>query len=105
MDGLTLGELPDEALSLQARFRNPSMPSVVSQSDAMVKQISAIPWLADTEVALEELGYDESQITRLMDAKRRGEGRSVVDALMQARRGTAPTEPDDVVASDDIIIE
>lgn len=104
-DGLTLGELPDEALSLQARFRNPSMPSVVSQSDAMVKQISAIPWLADTEVALEELGYDESQITRLMDAKRRGEGRSVVDALMQARRGTAPTEPDDVVASDDIIIE
>lgn len=84
-DGVGLGELPVEALSLQARFRNPSMPSVVSQSDAMVKQISAIPWLAETEVALEELGYDESQITRLLDAKRRSEGRSVVDALLSGR--------------------
>ena len=84
-EGLTMQELPVEAVNLTARFRNPAMPSVVSQSDAMVKQISAIPWLADTEVALEELGYDEAQILRLMADKRRLEGRGIVDALMNAR--------------------
>ena len=51
---------------IEARFRNPAMPSVVSQSDAMVKQISAIPWLADSQVALEELGYSEEQIYRVV---------------------------------------
>lgn len=89
-DKVSLGGLPPEAQTLQARFRNPSMPSVVSQSDAMVKQISAIPWLAETDVALEELGYDESQITRLLDAKRRAEGKGILRQLMEARE-KAPT--------------
>lgn len=86
-DGLALGDLPEAASALQARFRNPAMPSVVSQSDAMVKQISAIPWLAETEVALEELGYNESQILRLMEAKRRAEGRKLVDSLLSRGDG------------------
>lgn len=98
-EGITLGELPREALTMQVRFRNPAMPSVVSQSDAMVKQISVMPWLGETEVALEELGYDEAQITRLLDAKRRLEGRNLVDSLLQGRavsdvprgRGAFPT--------------
>lgn len=94
-DGLSWDDLPEEARLLNAHFRNPALPSIVSQSDAMVKQISAIPWLADTEVALEELGYDDSQITRLLDAKRRAEGRSLVSTLLAAKQ--APEEDESVV--------
>lgn len=85
-DNVAWPNLPDEVWDLQARFRNPAMPSVVSQSDAMVKQISAIPWLAETDVALEELGYDESQITRLLASKRKAEGAGIVNALLDARK-------------------
>lgn len=97
-DNLAWMDLPAEAWAVHANFRSPAMPSIVSQSDAMVKQISAIPWLAETEVALEELGYDESQITRLLDAKRRSEGKGLVSALLEARKpvavkGGADVEP------------
>jgi hypothetical protein len=36
-----------------------------------MKLISAVPWLADTEVGLELLGLDEQQIARAMSEKRR----------------------------------
>lgn len=54
------------------------MPSVVSQSDAMVKQISAIPWLADSDVALRELGYDDEQIAQLRSDRRRSQASAVL---------------------------
>jgi len=58
-------------LAIAAKFTNPAMPSVVSQSDAMVKQISALPWLADSDVALEELGYTDEKIQRLRSDRRK----------------------------------
>lgn len=67
----TVDKLTDEEKSIEVKWRNPSMPSVVNQSDAIIKQVSAIPWLADTEVALEELGYNKEQRTRLLNDKKR----------------------------------
>lgn len=40
------------------------MPSVVSQADAMLKMVQAIPWLGDSDVALEELGFSDDQMLR-----------------------------------------
>ena len=54
---------------LAARFRDPAMPSIVSQSDAMVKQISAMQWIGETDVALEQLGYNDEQIQRMKSQK------------------------------------
>lgn len=82
----TIDKLSDAEKSIEPRFRNPSMPSVVSQSDAIIKQASAIPWLADTEVALEELGYNKEQRTRLLSDKRKIMARA---ALEQARQTAA----------------
>lgn len=82
----TIDRLPDAEKSIEPRFRNPSMPSVVSQSDAIIKQASAIPWLAETEVALEELGYNKEQRTRLLSDKRKIQARA---ALEQARQMAA----------------
>jgi hypothetical protein len=89
-DGLDIADLPDEVASIQANFRNPARPSISTQSDAIIKQISAIPWLAESEVVLEELGYSESQITRLLADKRRSDGGSLLDkALATARAGVS----------------
>lgn len=69
-------------LAVQAKFRNPAMPSIVSQSDAMVKMISALPWLAESDVALEEFGFTDDQIQRLRSDRTRANGRQVVTAAL-----------------------
>lgn len=78
----TIDQLAEEVKKMQPRFRNPAMPSVVSQSDAIIKQVSAIPWIAESQVALEELGYTESQITRLMSDKRKAESKKALESLL-----------------------
>lgn len=82
----TIDQLTDEEKSIEPRFRDPSMPSVVSQSDAIVKQVSALPWLAETDVVLEMLGYNKEQRTRMMKSKRETMARA---ALEQARQQAA----------------
>lgn len=82
----TIDALSEEERSIEVNWRNPAMPSIVSQSDAMIKQISSLPWLAETEVALEELGYTNSQRLRLKEEKRKIEARA---ALEQARQQAA----------------
>lgn len=68
---------------IKVHFRNPAMPFVVSQSDAMVKQISAIPWLADSDVALRELGYDDEQIAQLRSDRMRSEATQLIGKVEQ----------------------
>lgn len=75
---VTYAQAAQELGTISVHFRNPSMPSVVSQSDAMVKQISAIPWLADSDVALRELGYDDEQIAQLRSDRRRSQASAVL---------------------------
>lgn len=67
----TIDKLSDVEKSIEPQFRNPSMPSAASQADAVMKRISAIPWLAESEVTLEDLGYTDSQRMRLMSDKKK----------------------------------
>ena len=95
-DGIPVSEMDDEVRNLATRWRNPAMPSVVSQSDAMVKQIGAIPELAQTDVALEELGYSAEQIVRIRSQIRRAQAGGVLDRLLAsspAPAAPAPQEP------------
>lgn len=89
-DGLT--EVSDELQSVAMKWRNPALPSVVSSSDAMVKQITAIPALADSDVALEEMGYTDEQIVRIRADIRRVQGRATLAGL-QRPPAVAPPEP------------
>lgn len=93
-DGLT--EPPAELRGLRAKWRNPATPSVVSAADALVKQVSALPWLAESEVALESLGYDTATIARLLSDKRRAQAGSVLSQVL-ARSTPAVTERTDDV--------
>ena len=57
-----------------------------------MKQISAIPELAQTDVALEELGYSAEQIVRIRSQIRRAQAGGVLDRLLAAT--PTPTEPE-----------
>ena len=85
----SIAELSDEYKSITPRFKNPAMPSIVSQSDAMVKQASVAPYLAETEVFLEELCYSEELRTRILNEKRRAEAGFTLDRLMGVENGSA----------------
>lgn len=64
-----LSKLSETERDFTVKFKNPAMPSIVSQADAMTKVASAAAWIADTEVFLEEVGFDEGQRRRLMAGK------------------------------------
>lgn len=79
-DGLS-EPLPEMSL-LQANWRNPSFPSPVSAADALSKVASVFPWLGDSEVALEHAGFTQSEITRLLSDKARGQASSTLQTLL-----------------------
>lgn len=86
-DNSDFNTVRNSGVAIEARFKNPAMPSVVSQSDAMVKQISVLPWLAESDVALEELGYNEEQIQRLHADRAHWQGMQLANATIASRSG------------------
>lgn len=77
-------DLSDEQQSVMAHFRDPSMPSVVSQADAAVKVVSADNAFAATDVFYEMLGFDGATIARIKNDKRRTQAQSAINALSSA---------------------
>ena len=52
-------------------FRNPAMPSIVSQTDAMVKIASVVPGFAGTDVFFEQIGFPEDMRRKAQSEIRR----------------------------------
>lgn len=71
----------DAGHGVEPMFRDEARPSVVSMSDAILKQVQAIPWLADTDVALEMLGYNEEQRQRMQSDKKRAQADAAISSL------------------------
>lgn len=86
-----LDEVPSEWSTIDAKWRSPLYLSRAAAADAGAKQLSAVPWLADTELGLELLGLDEQQITRAMAEKRRAAGREVIAAINAVGQPSADT--------------
>ncbi len=63
-------EVPPAFASIAPQWRSPIYLSRAAQADAGLKQLTAVPWLADTEVGLELLGMNPQQIARAMAAKK-----------------------------------
>ncbi|MFC9769274.1 phage portal protein [Rhodococcus jostii] len=66
-----LDELPPELLKLRAKWRDPATPSRASAAAAVREMVTAFPWMAESEVALEQLGWDQTTIARAMADKRK----------------------------------
>ena len=96
--GTDYATVAGEGLAVQAKFRNPAMPSVVSQSDAMVKMISVLPWMAESDVALEELGFSDDQIQRLRSDRAKATSRALVASATQGTGLALPTSNPDAAA-------
>lgn len=91
--------IPAEWQSIEPKWRSPIYLSRAAAADAGLKQMQAVPWLAETEVGLELLGLDEQQVQRAMAEKRRAAGRGVLNALRQ--RAAVPEAPVPPVTDDD----
>lgn len=85
-----IDELTDEQADIVANFKNPAMPSIVSQADAMIKIASAVPEFAETSVFWEELGFPEDTRRRIMsEIKSASASQLVTAALLGADNGEA----------------
>ena len=78
-----LAEPPAELKKLTPVWRDPSTPSRAQAADAVIKEISAGVLPADSDVALERLGYDPATITRIKE-HRANSAPTGIDALAQA---------------------
>lgn len=81
---IPLSDLDENALSIMPTFKNPAMPSIVSQADAIIKVVSALPWVADSDVVLEEFGFTDEQRRRLKADKQKAEANAMIAQQIQA---------------------
>ncbi|MCF0121680.1 MAG: phage portal protein [Lachnospiraceae bacterium] len=88
-----IDSLSEEELTCEPKFMNPARPSLVTQADAIIKIISAIPDIANSAVILEELGFTEEQRMRLENDRKKEQANKVVDALLATPANTATEQP------------
>ena len=82
MQDKRISDLTPEELSLTPKFADPARHSLAAQADAMAKMIQVIPWIGESDVVLEEFGFDSSKITRLLADKKRNEGLDFAKELL-----------------------
>ncbi|WP_396903048.1 phage portal protein [Mycolicibacterium sp.] len=97
-----LNTIPADWASIDTKWRPPAYLSRSAVADAGLKQLSAVPWLAETEVGLELLGLSDSQIKRAMADKRRAQAATLVDKLTTP---PAPTPPPPADAIDQAVAD
>ncbi|MBR5258950.1 MAG: phage portal protein, partial [Eggerthellaceae bacterium] len=85
----TIEELSDHQKTVMAHFKDPSMPSIVSQADAMVKIAAADQEFAGTSVFYEQMGFDEPTRRRIMTDKQEQRAKQAVTALMASKKVNA----------------
>ena len=78
---------PAELAGLDALWRDPENPPQSAAGDFLIKIVQAMPWLAESKVPLEQLGWDATTVERAWADKRRAN----VSSLLQ-RLNTAPPE-------------
>lgn len=89
-NGIAVDAIPDGWKSIDAQWRNPRYLSRAAVADAGMKQLTAIPWLADSEVGLELLGLTPQQVRRAMADKRQSSVAALVNQLRSGGTGDTP---------------
>lgn len=78
-----LDQLPDEYRDFTANFRNPAMPSVVSQTDAMTKLAAVVPGFAGTDVFWEQVGFPEDMRRKVQNEIRRSSASFTLQGVLE----------------------
>lgn len=77
-----LADLGEEFGDFTANFRNPAMPSIVSQTDANVKLASVVQGYAGTDTFWEQVGFPEDMRKKVEAEIRRSGAIDAVQALL-----------------------
>jgi hypothetical protein len=85
----SLSAVPESLLRLRPKWRDPSTPTKQAQTQATVAQIQVGVLRPDSEVALEQLGYDQTDIERIQAEHRRAGAGDRLAQLVQAANGAA----------------
>ena len=80
-----------DELQIAANFKNPLMPSIASQADAMVKIASVVPEFAATEVFWEQLGFGEDMRQKVVQQMGANANQRALLSLMGGASST-PTQ-------------
>jgi hypothetical protein len=80
--GVSLDGLDDRYRDFTPNFRSPAMPSVVSQTDAMVKIASVVPGFAGTDVFFEQIGFAEDMRRKVENEIARNQGALVLGDIL-----------------------
>lgn len=76
-------DLDDNERSISAQFKDPSLPSLVSQADAVVKIASAVPGISQSDVILEKLGFTKEQIQRVRADQKESEANDLLERISE----------------------
>lgn len=93
--GTTYRKIKSAGYAIEPNFRSPARVSVAARTDSMMKQVAQFPWMAESDVALEELAYSDDQIQRLKadrDAYMRRQERMEQEASAQTVEQPAVAE-------------
>lgn len=85
--GTTFSAVRSDRLGIEARFRNPAMPTLAQQTDSSVKIASVVDGFAQTETFWEMNGFGAEERIRIMRELRRARGGSIVSDLIGAGIG------------------
>ena len=83
--------------NITAKWRNPAMPSIVSQADSMLKIVQAVPWIANSDILLEELGFTDDQVQRLEGDRDRASAQELLKARFAAKATKTPVDNQDLL--------
>ena len=76
-----LADLDDRYRDFTVNFANPAMPSIVSQTDAMVKIAATVPGFAGTDTFWEQIGFPEDMRRKVSEEIRRNSAANLVGQL------------------------
>ena len=78
-----IAELDDRYRDFTVNFANPAMPSIVSQTDAMVKLAAVVPGFAGTDTFWEQIGFSEDMRKKVAEEIRRNNANMVISELFR----------------------
>lgn len=75
------GHVPAELHGLRTKWADPATPTHTATADATAKLVSAFPWMAQSDVLLERLGFDPTDLQRLKTTRNADKQQTMLHAL------------------------
>lgn len=97
VDALTLTngrDMTAELAGLRMKWRDPGTPTAAAAADRTMKLTAAGILPATSDVVLEELGYDETDIGRIRDDRRAANGPALAASIRERAAAVQSTAPD-----------